>query len=167
MLLKSRLCIRVLNRWRLAADLCLLGNPVFTFVLLPRQKLTKVKLLNLGIFVQCLHQLKWLKLICQHSRYLHYLRHEIDWREILKPCSLQEGKWWLSWPLLSISSFKSHHVHRRWPHSIILRGKIRRLIIRGVRVVICEETWILWICSILPGGKIPRTLLHNEGSKFV
>ena len=25
-----------------------------------------------------------------------------NWREILKPCSLQEVKWWLSWPLLLI-----------------------------------------------------------------
>ena len=28
---------------------------VFTFELLPRKKFTKVKLLNLGTFVQCLH----------------------------------------------------------------------------------------------------------------
>ena len=135
-----------------------------------------------------------------------------NWREILKPCSLQEAFVAIAFyfliqepqtetsrflkmsmlqhlkrsrrkrmVLLQIalkntrrarrlqwinrSKLRCHHVHRRWPHSIILRGKFRRLIIRRVRVVVCEE--ILWICSILPGGKITRPLLHNEGWKFV
>ena len=42
-----------------------------------------------------------------------------NWREILRPCSLQEVKWWLSWPLLFISYFKSRKQKR---HNIA--GKI-------------------------------------------